>query len=470
MKRLFGVLSIAISIVVVVFALAACAGGVSKYDASSPDYAVTPESLGIELERFVTENRDRTTYSATGERVAAQYLNKRLLEIGYIDVSLQEFTVTENKVSGLKSQNVVAHLLPSDLRTTSTQNVIIGAYYDNRYSAAYEGDTAYKSTGALSNGTGVATLIGIAEYLLNNREKLSPELDVTIVFFGASFLSERGAAEYSDKLGGVEFENTVLMIELQRLGCDYVYAFSDVRNTAREAFFDDIAAANGLDIRKPAQSGPIMIGASALRGVPYYSWAHTGVFPVFYNDGIPTLNLIGANWETYSLADCESASGASVSFTADDTLDKLTDLHPDYANKMAAAATLTVKSILDGEFVSVMRRDRDAAAMSEVPAMMWLWYLVVVWILFIAGVVTLTISRRIGKNNPIRPSTQHKVKMAVFGMDYENPADADIFIDVKPVHGEEIFPGVANNDDCADGAVKIEDLIDDNTDIGDDDF
>lgn len=249
---------------------------------------------------------------------------------------------------------------------------------------------------------------------------------------------------------------------MQRLCGDNIYAFTDARATERDVFFNDIAANNGLNIYKPTSKSPIILGLSALNGVPYYQWAHGGVFNVFFNAGIPTLNLIGANWESSNLSDIESASNENISFTESDTLHNLKRFYPDYAQKMATAATLVVKSLTDERFLQTMQNDRESFPDTDAISSAWIWELVVLITIIIAGIALYAVIAHQKKKYPIEVKAPPHMKMAVFGMDYEDKSSADIFIDIRDVNAnEDIFPGISNN------APKPKNTVDDIFTLGD---
>lgn len=447
MKNKFKIISILVCVIVCMFALTACAPGpgAPEYDTSAPNYAISESELQSEFDLFITGREDRTSFTAA-EMNAALYLQSRLIEFGYNDVALQEFKTSEGGTNNLESQNVVARYASGE--GDDVKHVVIGAYYDNRYSSAYKNDTEYRSAGALANGTGVATLLCIANYFMQSKPELG--FDITFVFFGGSFVTDAGSRAFlRDGLTKTERENTVLMVELQRLGVDHVYAFSDERKTEREAFFDSVAQNNALDIYKPTQKSPIIPGVSSLEGVTYYRWAHNGLFSPFFESGIPTLNLVGANWETIDFTDTESSVNANIACTSEDNADTLKRLYPDYAQKMATAATLVIRSVEDEAFLRTLSADRENFPDTSVLNKSWIWSLVVVGALLLGGVALYFVYAHITKKYPRTIVAPPKMKMAVFGMDYEDKSASDIFIDIRRADGDDIFPGIPNNDNSA---------------------
>lgn len=444
MKKTLRILPIMLCIVLSVFVFAACSDHGAPEHKVEPRYSVTEEAALNNLKEFMQGRENRTAYTSR-ERDAAEWLVNKMTDCGY-DVEVKEFTAEENNVKDLTSQNVVAKLY-ADNRSAETKNIVIGAYYDNRFSSAYQGSSGDRSPAALNGGTGVASVLSVAEYLAAHKTDIKLDFDVTVVFFGASYYSSVGAQAFYDGMTGDEISDTVLMVEMQRIGCDHVYAFSDARETKREAFFDGVAKKSGLDIYKATQKSPLITGMSSLNGVPYYQWAHGGVFDVFFNNNIPTLNLVGANWETVDINNAESKDNDNISFTAKDDIETLLRLYPDCGKKMATACTLVVNSLVEPDFVEVMEYDRKNFPDTDILTKQWIWYLVVLGAMIVAGAVMFAVVSHLGKKYPVEIPKPRKMKMAVFGMDYEDGKSDDIFIDLRdPFESDEIFPGIKNNE------------------------
>ncbi len=495
MKKFTRVLCI-LMCVAATLALFGCAdSGAPNYKKSDPStFAVSVESVVQKLDGFMQGRSDRTSYTEA-EKSAAEYLRDTLVGYGYADGPatdgsdggegslpslpteddsasslgmIREFSVNDEGGLKLISRNVVA-VYNAD--SASGKNVVIGAYYDNFYSTPYAESKrkGTKSAGALSNGSGVAALLAIAEYL--QTEKPALDYSVTLAFFGASSVNNAGVKSFYDKMTASEKRGTVLMIELQRLGVDHVYAFSDARETKREPFFDGIAAENGLDIYKVTQKSPVITDVSGLNGIPYFQWAMYGNFGVFFNHNIPTLNIVGANWETLDLTDRESSDNDDMEFTERDTLSNLKKYYPDYGEKIASAATLVVKSLEDPAFLETMEYDLENFPDTDYLNKNWIWYLVVLGIALIAGGIMMLLTSRLAKKYPPVPPQPRKMKMAVFGMDYEDKNSADIFVDIRqPEPMDDIFPGVPNNDGSANvdpfGCAPPRETLAPHTDVG----
>ncbi len=453
MKKFFGIILISLCAAVLCMPLTACSDpGAPDHDTSDAKFAISVETLENTLEEFLSDGREDRTTGTVAEADAAAYIADKLVSYGYSvgDVKTIDFTLARRNASELHSQHVTAVYRSEN---SDASNVIIGAYYDNGYATLNEVSYGEKisynhSNGALSNGTGVSTLLALAEYFIKNSPKL--DFDVTFAFFGASSTSTSGAVKFIDALGDEGMSNTVCMIELDRIGVDNVYAFADARKTKREELFDRVAQENKLDIYKVTQKSPQITGVSALNGIPYYQWVMGGVYSTFFNHGIPTLGIMGANWETIDMTDTESASHENISFTSEDTLDKLKLLHPNYGSKMAAAATLVVESLTDDEFLSTVRYDRANFPDTSVLDKTWIWELIVIGVLLLAAAGMVAVISHLGKKYKMQPpKPPRNIKMAVFGMDYEDKSSDNIYIDIKEAGSDpfdDIFPGVPNND------------------------
>ena len=440
MKNRLSILSVILCVVTAMFMLAACSDpGAPKHAVSEENYVVSAEACEQKVEEYVTGYPNRTS-GTTGEENAAKYLQGKLIEYQLENITLEGFTVPD---TGKKSNNVVAYYKEDGAQ----YNVIIGAYYDNCYDlVSSRTSEQILAEGALANATGVAAVLSVAEYLGGEHGKLG--FNVTIVFFGSAAVDTTGAAEYYKSMSKSEKANTVLMVELQRLGVDHVYAYTGP-STKREGFFERVASDNKFDIYKTTQKSPHLPGMSILDGVPYYEWAQTGLYDSFYNGGIPTLNVVGANWETIDITDSESIENPNIAFTSGDTLANLKRLYPGYGKKIALASSFIIASLNDGEFLSVMNADKASFNPNNAITKGWIWGLVLIGILLIAYIVTNLIVKHLEKKYPVVAAKPKNIKISVFGVDYEDRKPDDIFIDfADPFSGvgeEEIFPGIPNN-------------------------
>ena len=99
------------------------------------------------------------------------------------------------------SRNVIADKLGS---ADNGRTVIIGAHYD----------TVADTEGASDNGSGLATVLALAEYITGRDYPF----DIRIVLFGSEEMGMLGSSHYVDNMNEEEIENTVAMLNFDALG------------------------------------------------------------------------------------------------------------------------------------------------------------------------------------------------------------------------------------------------------------
>lgn len=442
MKKFVKFVSIIVCAVAMLALTACSAYGAPKYDTSDPQYAIAPSVLEQKLSLFMENcGVDRTSYSEK-ETAAAEFLAGEMSSYGLEAGVTEKFEVAVTDKVTVTTQHVLARY-----GSGGRKNVMITTNYDNVYESPYTGKAGTKSHGALSNGTGVASILALAEYLGQNKPEL--DFDVTFVLFGGSTLDTKSSSKYLNTIMTEdERSNTVLMVEFQRIGVDHVYMFTDERATRRQELFDRVASENSLELYKTTAKSASM-PVEAVDGVPYYTWVMSGHSRIYLNHGIPVLNLVGANYETLDLTDTESADHGNIENTERDTLENLKKLYPDYADKMATASSLVLKSMLDPEFLSAVEYDKNNFPNTSALTKSWIWYLVVLGFIVLCYAAVTLVKMRLAKKYPIVAPQPKKIKMAVFGMDYEDKDADSIYIDLRQADSprrEEIFPGIPDND------------------------
>ena len=118
----------------------------------------------------------------------------------------------------LLSRNVIA-VVPSAISTDRT--VVIGAHYD----------TVISTQGASDNGSGVATVLAMAEHIRGH----SYPFDVRVVLFGAEEDGLRGSNHYVDNLSPDELDNTIAMLNFDAFGSGTSLMLMADNNLAVEA-------------------------------------------------------------------------------------------------------------------------------------------------------------------------------------------------------------------------------------------
>ena len=98
------------------------------------------------------------------------------------------------------------------------------------------------------------------------------------------------------------------------------------------------------------------------------------------------------------MTDAESSKHPNIAYTDRDNLETLKRLHPQYAQKMATAATLVIGSLNSADFLNVMNYDRAHFPNTDVLTKNWIWHLVVLGIVIIFVAAFMAISAHLGKS------------------------------------------------------------------------
>jgi Zn-dependent M28 family amino/carboxypeptidase len=147
------------------------------------------------LEKLVIERNPY--YASAGHLFAREYIRSHFAKFG--EVITHEFDVNGNK-----HQNLILQIAAKDSKQRSP--IIIGAHYD----------TVAACVGADDNGSGVAVLLELAEYLSTHPTKYP----IQLVAFDMEEYGLSGSRAYAEKLKQ-EKQKLRLMISLEMLGyCD----------------------------------------------------------------------------------------------------------------------------------------------------------------------------------------------------------------------------------------------------------
>jgi aminopeptidase S len=157
-----------------------------------------------ELQRIADENGGNRATSTTGFDASVGYVADRLIEAGY-QVTRQTFTVGDTS-----SVNLVVERAGTD-----PEVIMLGAHLDS----------VQAGPGINDNGSGVATLLVIAERL---AELPAPRSTVRIALWGAEEGGPRGSPAYVDALSATELARIGAYLNFDMLGSTnpirFVYA------------------------------------------------------------------------------------------------------------------------------------------------------------------------------------------------------------------------------------------------------
>lgn len=391
----------------------------------------TPEKMEETLVGFIGSGEDsrvnRTSFTDF-EKNALNWLAGEMQTLS-ADGDEQVFIVDKknfNYMDKYTSSNLEVRY-GSDGTDKTRKQVVIGANYDNVYgdigSARGTG-----GAGALMNATGVSVVLELAEYL--RRERPVYAFDVVLVFFGASEPGLIGSREYvTNQMTAQQRNNTLLMVNIQRVGGDHMYIYSDEVKTLHNEMLFETAEELGTEFRRQPKFTPYM-SAESIDGIPYTTWGMIGDQAGFMSSGINTANIFGGNLESLNMSNAET-QGGNISYTASDNVETLKNRYPDYKIAMADIASLVVSTLNRQDFADVCMRSQ-----SEKYDYAWLTKPVIVSIILVgvmalAGVALILTVKRFEKKYPFKPIVK-RLRIAVFGMDYETQTDEDIFVDVKP--------------------------------------
>lgn len=424
-----------------------------SYDYSSAEIKTSesfnPETFTAVLDDFVKNHPDRTSFSSA-EKAAADYLDGKLVSYGVDKTERQALTydysyggsimsVAPTLQQTFESQNVIGRINGKNA-APDAKKVVIGANYDNlyAYSGLYEGyyrvnnltytgaSGGMKAEAALG-ATGAATALVLAEKLVAYNNETGLDFNVEIVFFGAEQFGCRGSIEYTSS---ARKNDAILYINLARIGGDNIYAYFDEVDTAHGELFTGTASALGYGeiISVPSSLQTTLAASSTSNKLPYTNYALMGSAGVFFGEGVKIAGFSTGVWDSFVLSDKESLSYNNISDTSSDTLKMLTDVCPHYATQMAVVGDTVFSSVTDSGLIASLGQDAYDYT--------WLTFplaaaLTVIGLILVVAVVLVLFVKHFEKKYPYIAPKPKKVKMAVFGMDYENKDDADIFIDAK---------------------------------------
>ena len=203
--------------------------------------------------------------------------------------------------SPMPSQNIIAD--KGQLRDGGPR-VIIGAHYD----------TLVDSQGASDNGSGVATVLTIAEHIAGQAYPF----DVRVVLFGTEELGPGllGSRHYVEKMTREEIVSTIAMINFDALGFGTtLMSVGDFRLTDRA---EEIGRSFGMNI------GPFS-------ETPWESYGGASDHAAFRQAGIPVLYL--------------TSDDLSLINSPEDTIEHI---NPELLGRAAEVGLLVIESLSDG--------------------------------------------------------------------------------------------------------------------------
>ncbi len=213
------------------------------------------------------------------------------------------------------SQNIV-YKRESLIKTD--RKVILAAHYDTAYvyleGKEYSTGKGMVNDGVNDNAASVATLLALTKAL--DKEVLDYGYDIEIVFFGASYNDYAGSSYYSRGQSEDDVINTLLMINLDRIGLgQYNYAYVNEFKTTQEEYL--LSKLSGF--KKLNQKNVLDFSTEGPNGLDY---THVGLQSdhiSFMERNVNVLSFFSGNYEssfTYGIKEYEEKQ--NVTFTQKD--------------------------------------------------------------------------------------------------------------------------------------------------------
>ena len=366
---------------------------------------------------------DRTAGSE-GEKAAAQYILQKFESFSlsfstYADSDtpgMQTFKFKSFQNTFTHSQNVIGIRKAA---TETTQQVIIGAHYDNVYAM----DTGYgitQSQGVYDNAVSIGVLLALAEQSAN----WDLPFNVTFIAFGAEEPGLYGSAHYVNQMTQSEVDNTLLMINMDLIMGEHLYLYTDEFKTPYNQYLYQLAEQNDLGFSPlPAIKQTVFL-PSRYQDLPYTYPPQNGDNASFYNRGIRTVSITGGNYSCYSKSGfVEYENLPAISHTANDTLETFLEYHANtYVERLDNVFSFVELALQDAEFVAKMQQP-ISRNLSFLYSSVTIYASLVV--LLLAAILTgYLLYRRYAKISkqapPTTPPPQKPFPGGVFGDEYEN--------------------------------------------------
>ena len=314
---------------------------------SYSQYKDLAQDASYEMQKFIGDensNNYNRTFGTEEERNAALYIASRLNVAGYNldkeDNGIKSFTFYYNNKQ-FTSQNITAFL---KCNAENVPTVVIGAHYDNVYDISLVNGVT-NSHGVYDNGISVGALIALAKYLKNHVSEL--KCNVEFVFFGAEEPGCFGSKAYLTSLSDSEKSNLLLMINLDSIGGEYLYIYSDEVRTDYNDFYYSIAEKSGYEFKKiPAIKRTFIYGGN-FRNLLYNFAPQNSDNSTFANAGFKTVSFVSGNLSTFKkVGFVESQNYPAIGHSKDDNLETFMSYYKDTYEKNLEAVCATVADSL----------------------------------------------------------------------------------------------------------------------------
>ena len=404
---------------------------------SADEYAAS--EMKDELDLFLDSAPDRTALSVdetpeegNGEQAAAKYIAERLGTLTGRKGEIRNFkkTLYEDE---FESGNVVFSVTAPAENNPNGDKVIIGTHYDNAYSDSpmsgnYRGYAYFvgtKAESAMAGGTSVAVMLRMCEYFAGISDELT--VDVDFVFYGMGCIDYGGAQEYYRELGQSGRSKICLAVTLDVIGGDNLIMYFDEQPTSYGKFIMGVTKSVGYEnyvSEPPASQADLPL--KTVNSLPYTPYELLNESSVYFDNENVCVVTSGSD-NTFLLYRQDGYGAPRVSGTASDTRKTLAAEFPDYAEQMSVTADLLSKVVTCQGFAEACREKNGSYGFWTSELAAYITCAALGAALFAVTVIAVSVLRK----KYAEPEIKRNIKIAVFGMDYEEPRDGDIFFDIR---------------------------------------
>ncbi len=265
-------------------------------------------------------------------------------EFTYYDEMFYEKRISHNVIYTIKGASDGKKVVLS----TNYDNLPYDYESDDEYGEIDSNSVLYFSQGINASASSVAVLLSLAQMLPQSYF----DFDIDIVFFGAGYQDNAGAKYYNQTLSKTERENTILMLDISRIGLGERLYYYSGEFSNNNSFY-----ASALDISRYKNS---MHGASTLSdsGLGYTSAGYSSSTQVFEGNGINVLHIFAGAYDSKAFGGfCEYSDQFNITNTSYDNLDYISKNHSTDVTKNMTKAVMLVQGLLDNEqFTSTLSK------------------------------------------------------------------------------------------------------------------
>lgn len=310
-----------------------------------------------------------------------------------------------------------------------SNRVLVTASYDNPYKMGVENIGDY-AIGAFA-ATGTAAVMSIIDHMCGKGQSALKNMDfnVTFVFFGSSYVNATGISRYlTDTVTAEELGNTIAAFDLNNFGGDRLYLYCDDIKTEREELFKNAVAECGAECYTLPVNMPIIDGAYK-SGVYFAHSVMFGNSTEFSERGIASFKLFSGYYGGFNLSPIEKRGDVNVLGTYRDTYANLKEKRSAFSRQGSDAASSVISALSHSGFSQSVSGNKSVYDYGFALNPMWA-YIIELGILIALGVTVAVLVKKFEKKYPYKPVVK-RMRVAVFGMEYEDPRSGDLYIDVK---------------------------------------